>query len=124
LKKLGKTYSGMFWIYEVHADGRVVDIEERITGDIDEEDKTFWGYKIIADPHQKNKIYIGRESSLTSLVNEGRYWRQVFSVAEMGSDIRNLATYNKDTLWFGSTQDGVGYITPLDARARKYLLEV
>ncbi|MDF1570032.1 MAG: SpoIIE family protein phosphatase [Bacteroidales bacterium] len=110
-------------LFEVHADERVVGIKEMMAGDIKEEDKTFWGYKVITDPHQSNQIYIGRESSIVSLVNEGRYWRQLFFVAEMGSDIRSLAKYCKDTLWFGSTQDGLGYITPLDARAKKYYLE-
>jgi serine phosphatase RsbU (regulator of sigma subunit) len=110
-------------LYEVHADGRVVDIEEIMTGDIEEEDKTFWGYKVITDPHQPNKVYIGRESSLVSLVNEGGYWRQVFFVSEMGSDIRSLAKLNQDTLWFSATMHGVGYITPLDTGAQKYYLE-
>jgi len=110
-------------LYEVHADGRVVDIEEMITGDIEEEDKTFWGYKVITDPHRANRIYIGRESSLVALANEGRFWRQVFFVAEMGSDIRSLAKLKKDTLWFSATMHGIGYITPLDTAAKKYYLE-
>lgn len=110
-------------LYEVHADDRVINIEERTTGEIDEKDKTFWGYKVIVDPHQQTKIYIGRESSITSLVNEGSYWRQVFSLAEMGSDIRSLAKNSKDTLWFTSTMHGAGYIHPLNEAAKKYYLD-
>lgn len=110
-------------LHELHADGRVINIEDRITGEIEEKDKTSWGYKVIVDPQERNKLYIGSESSITSLVNDGRYWKHLFSVEKMGSDIRSLAKFSEDTLWFSSTMHGLGYITPLDTTAEKHYLE-
>ena len=109
-------------LFEVHAEGRVINIEERISGDIDEDSRVFWGYQVFTDPHRKNQIYIGMESAITSLVNAGSYWRLAFSTEEMGSDIRSLAKVSEDTLWFSSTMHGVGYISPLDTGAQKTYL--
>ena len=110
-------------LFEIHQDGQVINIEERVAGNIEEEEMNFWGYFLLADPHRKDRIYIGRESSITALENDGRFWTQVFSVDKMGSDIRGLAKVSEDTLWFSSTINGVGYITPLDQTAGKYFLD-
>ncbi len=107
-------------LMQIHRDGRIIDIKDLFSDDIDEEDKVFWGYCLLRDPFQPNRVYLGRESSIISLFYSNGKWSQDFSVDRLQDEIRSLAMIEKDRLWFGSKLTGLGYIAPLNDAAEKY----
>lgn len=98
----------------VYKDGREINIKDRISGDIREEDMIFWGYSILLDPFRPNVVYIGRESGITSLSYKKGAWYQEFAI-EKADDVRTLGMLSPDTLWFSSKLKGIGYLSPVDS---------
>ena len=109
-------------LMQVHKDGRIIDIQDLFSDDINEEDKVLWGYCLLRDPFQPNRVYLGlgRESSIVSLLYSNGRWRQEFSVERMQGEIRSLAMVEKDRLWFGTKLSGLGFISPLNETAEKF----
>ena len=107
-------------LMQVHKDGRIIDLKDLFSDDIDEEDKVFWGYCLLRDPFQPNRIYLGRESSIISLLYSNGKWSQDFSVDRLQGEIRSLAMIEKDRLWFGTKLRGLGFISPLNDAAEKF----
>ncbi|MEX2428923.1 MAG: SpoIIE family protein phosphatase [Bacteroidales bacterium] len=107
-------------LMQIHKDGRIIDIKDLFSDDIDEEDKVFWGYCLLRDPFRPNRVYLGRESSIISLLYSNGKWSQEFSVERLQDEIRSLAMTEKNRLWFGSKLTGLGYISPLNDAAVKF----
>lgn len=99
----------------VHKDGREINIKDRVSGNIREEDKVYWGYNILLDPFRPNTVYLGRESAIASMSYNNGLWKQKFTIEKIGDDIRTLGMLSPDTLWFSSKLKGVGYLTPVDS---------
>jgi serine phosphatase RsbU (regulator of sigma subunit)/ligand-binding sensor domain-containing protein len=106
-------------LMQIHKNGRVIDLKNHFSDDIKEEDKVFWGYCLLRDPFQPNRVYLGRESSINSLLYSNGRWSLEFSIDQLKDEIRSLAMIEKDKLWFGSALTGLGYITPLNESATK-----
>ena len=106
-------------LMQIHKNGRAIDLKNHFAEDMDEEDKVFSGYCLLRDPFRPNRVYLGRESSITCLLYTNGSWSQEFSVEQLKDEIRSLAMVEKDKLWFGSTLTGLGYITPLNKTATK-----
>jgi serine phosphatase RsbU (regulator of sigma subunit) len=106
-------------LIQIHKNGRTTDLKNYFKDDMEEEDKVFSGYCLLRDPFSPNRLYLGRESSITCLSYEGGRWSQEFSVDQLKDEIRSMAIIEKDKLWFGSALTGLGYIAPLNNTATK-----
>jgi serine phosphatase RsbU (regulator of sigma subunit) len=106
-------------LMQVHENGRIIDLKDLFFEDMDEEDKVFWGYCLLRDPFRPNRVYLGRESSITALSYSEGKWRQEFSVDRLKDEIRSMAMVEKERLWFGTKLAGAGFIHPLNENAEK-----
>jgi serine phosphatase RsbU (regulator of sigma subunit) len=106
-------------LMQIHENGKIIDLKELFFEDMDEEDKVFWGYCLLRDPFRPNRVYLGRESSVTALSYSEGKWRQEFSVDRLKDEIRSMAMVEKDRLWFGTKLAGPGFIYPLNENANK-----
>ncbi len=110
-------------LMQVHKDGRLINVKELVTDDLDEESKVFWGYCLLPDPYRPYRIYIGRENSIAALSNRNGRWRLDFSLENLEDEIRTMAMKEKDRLWYGSKLTGLGYVTPLSREAVSHTLD-
>ena len=106
-------------LIQIHENGRIVDLKDLFIDDIDEEDKVVSGFCLLRDPFRPNRVYLGRESTVTCLSYSGGRWSQEFSVERLQDKIRSLAMDEEERLWFSSKLTGPGYISPLNENADK-----
>lgn len=100
-------------LMEVHENGNWNNLLQSISGVKDEKEKVFWGFTIYSDPIQKNRIFLGMESSLTSLkLNKGN-WEQEFAIDSISSEVRSFAINDKNKLWFSAKIEGIASLSPI-----------
>lgn len=101
-------------LMQINKKGQLTDLKDKIIGVEDEYDRVFWGYKIFADPSRPDRVFLGMESSFTSLGYKNGSWIQEFAIDSLSGEVRSLAISPDEKLWFGAKLAGIGCYYPLN----------
>ncbi|MCF8224873.1 MAG: SpoIIE family protein phosphatase [Bacteroidales bacterium] len=104
-------------LMEITPENQVRKLDNLITGIVNEEEKIFWGYKIMIDPYKQNVVYLSGQASITSLIYKNNNWHYQYAIESPGGEVRSIAR-SKDKIWFVSELNGLGCLTPVDKSAR------
>lgn len=99
-------------LMQVDKHGNAINLRDRILGDIEEEKRVFWGFDILRDPKNPNKVYLGQTASIRALAYDHGTWRQVAHMDGLKDEIRSLAVSAAGNIWFANNTIGLGILTP------------
>ncbi len=101
-------------IYQIHKNGKVVALDDKIRDKSDPEGSKFWGYTILQDPNNENRILLGRTTSINFLIYRNGVWYQEYSLEKVKGPVISLEIDNNGDLFFGTELNGIGKYNPKD----------